>query len=153
MELTDLHRGIEAILFAAGEPVEIARLSMALEVDRADIEKAADEIADVLAYDRRGVRVIRLDKAYQMVSQKTAKTQCFSAGSIDYRSLLSACYQGNGGADPRRGFFLLHWRASEQASDRRGWPVKCARQTHSLQNDCRFSPYLWHQQFRGASRY
>ena len=68
MELTDLHRGIEAILFAAGEPVEIARLSMALEADSADVEKAADEIADVLAYDRRGVRIIRLDKAYQMVS-------------------------------------------------------------------------------------
>jgi len=68
MELTDLHRGIEAILFAAGEPVEIARLSMALETDSADIVKCADELADDMAYNRRGVRIIRLDKAYQMVS-------------------------------------------------------------------------------------
>ena len=68
MELTDLHRGIEAILFAAGEPVEISRLSMALEADGRDIIAAADELADTMAYDRRGVRIIRLDKAYQMVS-------------------------------------------------------------------------------------
>lgn len=68
MELTDLHRGVEAILFAAGEPVEITRLSMALEADSADIIKAVDELADVMSFDRRGVRIIRLDKAYQMVS-------------------------------------------------------------------------------------
>ena len=68
MELTDLHRGIEAILFAAGEPVEISRLSMALEAAGRDIIAAADELADTMAYDRRGVRIIRLDKAYQMVS-------------------------------------------------------------------------------------
>ena len=68
MELNDLHRGIEAILFAAGEPVEITRLSMALEADSRDIITAADELADTMAFDRRGVRIIRLDNAYQMVS-------------------------------------------------------------------------------------
>ncbi len=68
MELTDLHRGIEAILFAAGEPVEAARLSMALEADINDIMNAAEELADDMAFNRRGVRIIRLDKAYQMVS-------------------------------------------------------------------------------------
>ncbi len=68
MELTDLHRGVEAILFAAGEPVEVSRLSMALEADTRDIITAADELADILAFDRRGVRIIRLNNAYQMVS-------------------------------------------------------------------------------------
>ena len=68
MELTDLHRGIEAILFAAGEPVEAARLSMALETGINDIMNAAEELADDMAFNRRGVRIIRLDKAYQMVS-------------------------------------------------------------------------------------
>ena len=68
MELTDLHRGIEAILFASGEPVEVSRLAMALEADPKDISEAADALADEMAYERRGVRIIRLDKAYQMVS-------------------------------------------------------------------------------------
>ena len=37
MEQTELQRAIEAILFAAGERVEIARLSMALETDEDEI--------------------------------------------------------------------------------------------------------------------
>lgn len=68
MELTELHRGIEAILFAAGEPVEISRLAMALEADPSDISAAADALADELAFQRRGVRILRLENAYQMVS-------------------------------------------------------------------------------------
>lgn len=68
MEQTDLQRAIEAILFAAGERVEVARLSAALQADPSDITKAADELADQLAFDRRGIRILRLDKGYQMVS-------------------------------------------------------------------------------------
>ncbi|MBO5867911.1 MAG: SMC-Scp complex subunit ScpB [Oscillospiraceae bacterium] len=68
MEMTELQRIIEAILFAAGERVEIARLAAVLEVDPKDIEKATDALADELSFNRRGVRIIRLDKGYQMVS-------------------------------------------------------------------------------------
>lgn len=68
MEQSELQRAIEAILFAAGERVEIARLAMSLEADEKDIEQAADALADSLAFDRRGIRIIRLDKGYQMVS-------------------------------------------------------------------------------------
>ena len=68
MEMTELQRGIEAILFAAGERVETARLAMALEMDEKDIEEAADALADSLSFERRGIRILRLDKGYQMVS-------------------------------------------------------------------------------------
>ena len=68
MEREELQRIIEAILFAAGERVEISRLAFTLEEDEADIISAVDELANRLAYDRRGVRIIRLDKGYQMVS-------------------------------------------------------------------------------------
>lgn len=68
MERTELQRAIEAILFAAGERVETARLSMALETDEDEITAAADALADALAFERRGIRVLRLDKGYQMVS-------------------------------------------------------------------------------------
>ncbi len=68
MEMTELQRAIEAILFAAGERVEIARLAMALETDEADIISAADALADDMAFNRRGIRVLRLEKGYQMVS-------------------------------------------------------------------------------------
>ena len=68
MEQTELQRGIEAILFAAGEVVEVSRLALALEADPADITVAADALADTWAFERRGVRIIKLEKAYQMVS-------------------------------------------------------------------------------------
>ena len=68
MELNDLMRAIEAILFAAGERVEIGRLAQTLEVDPKDIVQAADTLADQLAYDRRGIRILRLESGYQMVS-------------------------------------------------------------------------------------
>lgn len=68
MELEELQRAVEAVLFAAGEPVELTRLSQALECDVKDVQQAADMLADELAFQRRGVRVVRLDKAYQMCS-------------------------------------------------------------------------------------
>ena len=68
MEMSELQRIIEAILFAAGERVEIARLAATLEVDEADVEKATEALADELAYERRGLRIIRLERGYQMVS-------------------------------------------------------------------------------------
>lgn len=68
MDFEQLQRAIEAILFAAGERVEIARLAMALEADEADIVSAADALADSLAFERRGIRILRLEGGYQMVS-------------------------------------------------------------------------------------
>ena len=68
MEQTELQRAIEAILFAAGEPVEVSRLAFALETDECDIVSAADTLADSLAFERRGIRILKLEKGYQMVS-------------------------------------------------------------------------------------
>lgn len=68
MEQTELQRAIEAILFAAGERIEIARLAMALETDEDEIERAADALANAMAFERRGIRILKLDKGYQMVS-------------------------------------------------------------------------------------
>ena len=68
MEQSDLQRAIEAILFAAGERVEVSRMAATLQVDPSEIMAAADALADQLAFDRRGIRILRLDKGYQMVS-------------------------------------------------------------------------------------
>lgn len=68
MELTELQRAIEAILFATGECMDISRLAAVLETDAADIEDAANALADMYSFDRRGIRIVRLGKGYQMVS-------------------------------------------------------------------------------------
>ena len=68
MERIELQRAIEAILFAAGERLEADRLAAALEVDPSEIISAADELADLYAFERRGIRILKLDNGYQMVS-------------------------------------------------------------------------------------
>lgn len=68
MERTELERVIEAILFAAGEPVETDRIALAAECDPDEVDAAAKSLMDRLSYDRRGLRVIKLEKAYQMCS-------------------------------------------------------------------------------------
>ena len=68
MEQTELQRAIEAILFASGERIEISRLAAALETDEVDIIAATDELAGQLAFERRGIRILKLEDGYQMVS-------------------------------------------------------------------------------------
>ena len=68
MEQTELQRAIEAILFAAGERVEVSRLAFTLETDESDIIAACDALASQLAFERRGIRIVKLENGYQMVS-------------------------------------------------------------------------------------
>lgn len=68
MEPEELQRAVEAILFAAGEPVELKRLSGAIGEDPEEVRQAAEKLMNQLAFERRGVRVVRLDEAYQMCS-------------------------------------------------------------------------------------
>ncbi len=68
METEELQRAIEAVLFAAGEPVELKRLSQSIGCDIEDVKLAADRLMDELSFARRGVRVVRLENAYQMCS-------------------------------------------------------------------------------------
>ena len=68
MEINEMQRIIEAILFASGESMEVARLAAVLQADAREIRQAADSLADQMAFERRGIRIIRLEDAYQMVS-------------------------------------------------------------------------------------
>ena len=64
MEQIELQRAIEAILFAAGERVEIAQLANVLEADPNEIVSATNALADELAFNRRGIRILQLEKGY-----------------------------------------------------------------------------------------
>ena len=68
MELEELKRAIEAILFASGERIELQRLCTALETDSDEVEAAADALVDQYAFERRGIRILKLNLGYQMVS-------------------------------------------------------------------------------------
>ncbi len=68
MEREELKKAIEAILFAAGERIDILRLAAALETDPDEVEAAAEELLNIYAFERRGIRIVKLEKGYQMVS-------------------------------------------------------------------------------------
>ena len=68
MEQDELQRALMAILFAAGEPVAAERMALTLQVDPGDIHAAAKTLMDRLSFERSGVRIVRLDEAYQMCS-------------------------------------------------------------------------------------
>ena len=68
MEQSQIQRIVEAILFASGERMELTRLSAVLEVDEKEIEEAVEALSNQLSFERRGIRIIRLERGYQMVS-------------------------------------------------------------------------------------
>ncbi len=68
MQWTDLHAAAEAILFASGEALPLSRLAQALETDRETVEKLCGELMDDYRFTRRGLRLLRLEDSYQLVS-------------------------------------------------------------------------------------
>ena len=68
MEQNDLQRALMAVLFAAGEPVDAKRLSMSMEVDEDEIHREVQALMDMLSYNRSGIRIVKLENAYQMCS-------------------------------------------------------------------------------------
>ncbi|MGN8897396.1 SMC-Scp complex subunit ScpB [Flavonifractor sp. HCP28S3_F3] len=68
MELKEIESAIEGILFAAGEPVGVERLCLALDIDRSTADAVCQRLADYYSYERRGIRLLRLDSSYQLCS-------------------------------------------------------------------------------------
>ena len=68
MDLKEIESAMEGILFAAGEPVGVERICMSLEVDRDTVDSVAKRLMDYYSYERRGIRLIRLDTSYQLCS-------------------------------------------------------------------------------------
>lgn len=68
MERNDIQRALVAVLFAAGEPVDAQRLAASLEKPEEEIHAELQALMDDLAYNRSGIRILRLENAYQMVS-------------------------------------------------------------------------------------
>lgn len=68
MEMREIESAIEGILFASGEPVHIDRICLALELDRPTVEKVLQRLGDYYAFERRGIRLIRMEDSWQLCS-------------------------------------------------------------------------------------
>lgn len=63
-----MEAALEAILFAAGEPVAVERICLTLDLDRATVEAVCQRLADRYSYERRGLRLVRMETSYQLCS-------------------------------------------------------------------------------------
>lgn len=68
METVNIKSAIEAILFAAGEPVPAARISLILSVPEDEVFSAAKQLSDEYGFDQRGIRLLRLENKLQLCS-------------------------------------------------------------------------------------
>lgn len=64
----DISAALEAILFAAGESVPLARLSLVLDTDETELRQIAAALSDRYEQEGRGIRILRLDDRLQMCS-------------------------------------------------------------------------------------
>ena len=60
---------LEALIFAAGEPVEKKRLAQTMEISENEVEALADELKNEYNKQKRGFQLIELDKKYQLCSR------------------------------------------------------------------------------------
>ncbi|MGM9578082.1 MAG: SMC-Scp complex subunit ScpB [Evtepia sp.] len=68
MKQDDLARGIEAILFALGEPVPSDKLGQALEAETSQVRAACEALVQDYETRQAGIRLIRLEDSWQLVS-------------------------------------------------------------------------------------
>ena len=68
MEIRDIEGAIEGILFAAGEPVAAKRIAAVLDIEEKLVFDTAAALGDRYSFERRGIRILRLDDALQMLS-------------------------------------------------------------------------------------
>ena len=68
LEMKEIEAAVEGILFASGEPVAIERICVAMEMDRPTVELVLQRLQDYYAYERRGMRLIRMEDSYQLCS-------------------------------------------------------------------------------------
>ena len=66
--LREAEAAVEAILFACGEPLGIDRICLALDLDRPTAEQVLQKLGDYYAFERRGIRLVRMEDSYQLCS-------------------------------------------------------------------------------------
>jgi len=64
----DISSALEAILFAAGDSVPVARLSLILDTAEDEILLIAEQLRDKYESEQRGMRILKLDDKLQMCS-------------------------------------------------------------------------------------
>ena len=68
MDKKEMEAAVESIFFASGEPVNIERICVALAFDRPTAERILQGLMDYYAYERRGMRLLKIEDCWQLCS-------------------------------------------------------------------------------------
>lgn len=68
MEDQEFYSALEAVLFASGDPLPLQRLCLALDATPERVQEGCQKLADQYSYQRRGVRLLRMEDSYQLCS-------------------------------------------------------------------------------------
>lgn len=69
MEIKEIQAIIEALLFAAGEAVELDTIADIVDVDKKTLKGIIKKMMDEYNYERRGLHIIRLENSYRMCTR------------------------------------------------------------------------------------
>ena len=70
VEIKQYQAAMEAVLFASGEPVSLARLAEVLELDEETALRLAEDLKNDYNTRPGGLGIVRLDDRYQMVTRR-----------------------------------------------------------------------------------
>lgn len=89
MEMDFVCAALEAVLFAAGEPMEADRLAEALGMSREEIESAAHTLETALDASGSGLQVLHLGDSFQLTTRAAYAEQIRAALEVKRNTPLS----------------------------------------------------------------
>ncbi len=69
MEIREIQSILEAVLFAAGDAVELEKLADIVDVDKKSLREILQKMMDAYNFERRGIHIIRMEDSYQMCTR------------------------------------------------------------------------------------
>jgi segregation and condensation protein B len=82
MRLSELEAVVESLLFISGEAVPLSAIAQTIEMDKATAKAIIHTLADKYENEKRGIRIIEINGAYQMCTA----AECFEYIRNMYKS-------------------------------------------------------------------
>ena len=89
MIMNELQAAVEAILFAAGEPLEVERIAQALEQEKEIVESVLLALKKSLDDSHSGICLVQMDDLYQLCTRQEYAEQVRAVLEIKKNSPLS----------------------------------------------------------------
>lgn len=90
MKTTELVKAFEAVLFASGEPLSIDRFSQVFDITPEKTVSVMEELAKKLDQNENGVKLVRMENAYQLATRNEYSEYIKKAFDIRRRTPLSS---------------------------------------------------------------